>query len=164
MLNVLFSRLPTQIMWEIFDCLTIYSHNFILSCPGQCEELKPRWGRKWAMWEWAGASWSWEALGRDGSPSAITPTKPVSGSARQRDGAKIKVANACVEVEEGVCFKLEAWAIWLEAARERWNWKTQVRGNCEYACSSPLWAGRACAGTISIWVVQEWHRKSHIFQ
>lgn len=119
MLNVLFSHLlPTQIMWEMFECLTIYSQDFILCCRGQWEVLKPRWGRKWAMWEWAGASWGWQALGRDGSASAIISSKPVSGSARQRGGAKISVTNTCVEVEWGVCFKWEAWTVWMKLQRK----------------------------------------------
>lgn len=111
-LSVLFSHLlPTQIMWEVFQRLTIYSQGFLLSCGGQWEVLKPRCGRKWATWEGAPASWTWEALGRDGSALAVTSSKHLSGGARERLGAKITVVISRVEVEWGFCFKWEVWAV-----------------------------------------------------
>lgn len=102
---------------HMFEHLTIYSQDFILPCQSQWEVMKPTWRRKWAVWEWAGASWSWKALGRDGSASVVTSSKPVSGSARQRGGAKLSVPNTFVEVEWDVCFKRDAWAVWMKLQR-----------------------------------------------
>lgn len=149
MLSVLFSHLlPTQIMWETFENLPIYSQDFILSCWGQWEVLKPRWGRKWAVWERTYASWNWEALGRGGSASAIASSRPTSRNAKQRGGAKISVANTHVEVEWGVCFTWEAWAVWMKLQRKG---GTERCGLQEIMNMLPMYAG-----TISIWVVQEW--------
>lgn len=105
--NVLSSHsLPTLAMQEPLGCFAIFSQGLVLSCPGEWEVLKPRW--KWGVWEWGGASWSWEALGRGGSASC----KPRGGSARR--WCKEKAASACVEVEWGVCFGWEAWVVWMK--------------------------------------------------
>lgn len=109
--NVLSSHsLPTLAMQEPLGCFAIFSQGLVLSCPGEWEVLKPKWGRKWGVWERGGASWSWETLGRGGSASC----KPRGGSGRQGGDAKKKAASACVEVECGVCFGWEAWAVWMK--------------------------------------------------
>lgn len=85
--NVLSSHsLPTLAMQEPLGCFAIFSQGLVLSCPGEWEVLKPRWGRKWGVWERGGASWSWETLGRGGSASC----KPRGGSGRQGGDAKKK--------------------------------------------------------------------------